>query len=510
MDKVSHLERDASVALATIREWENTFIPTGRIPSDILFHISTHLSSQDDRLRASSVCRHWRRTLLQCAELWSELYLSRGETYTKTLLERAKGHLLDVIVHQGVPAGTMNLLSSHMKQIRCLNFAEWQGIQKFSEITSEPLPLLHALAINVIEKPLDDDSTLPPQPLLNNAVNLEVFRLHSESFLSPSPSLNQFFFPNLVSFDFSTRPWEFHSRQLLDFLEASPMLRTVHMKIIVNRFFQDRLFHNTPEEKIIVLPNVENFNLTVSDYTDGYQFATYISCPSALHTTITYDTSNEDFNPVAIFPPRDLMDLIVRQYTRSTAEEAILETTTILGTITSAITFRSSDATAIKFGFTTISSDRKYEEGVRYQAFIQAAKRIKDHPWANIKRLRICHGLHPCNASDIAGSVERLFKSLGPLDELTIYRCDIQPFFPSFLNMPDITPVTFPPITKLTICNPTSSDSQCTASIVWLAKSHHALGMPLERVIFRAKGIPQGIEEEVRPWVGSFEYYYDE
>ena len=503
LDEVSHLERDTSIALATIREWKNMCIPIGRTPPEILSYIFTHLSSQNDRFRASSVCRHWRRTLLQCAELWSELRLSRDEFYVKTLLERAKGYPLDVIVSQWAPVSLMKLLCPHFKQIGSLHFKECLDIQKFSEIASEPLPLLHSLTIRVMEMPWDDGRAPLPPPLLSNAVNLEAFHLHSES--ASTPSLSCFFFPNLVSFYFSACPWEFHPSQLFDFLEASPMLRTVHMRIIGEMSFQ-----GIPKEKIVILPNVKNFNLTVSDSMGGYRLVAYISCPSVLYTTIAYERDPDDFLPVAMFPPRGLMNVIVRRYTRSPAEEAVLDMTTTLDTITCTLTFRSSDATVTKLCFTGNATYRDDEESVRHQAFDQAARRIEDHPWANIKRLRICHGLHPCNVPDIAGSVERLFKSLGPLDELIIYRCDIQPFFPSFLKLRDVCPITFPPIKELAIHHPASSDSQCTAAIARLAKSHHTLEIPFERVIFRAKGVPSGMEERVRPWVGSFEYYCDE
>ena len=113
-DEVSKLDRNNSTAVATIREWRNSLIRANRIPLDILSLIPTYLSSHKDRLRASFVCRHWRRTFLQRAELWSELFLSKGDAHVKTFLERAKGSRLDVIASRGVPVGTMALpLSPH-------------------------------------------------------------------------------------------------------------------------------------------------------------------------------------------------------------------------------------------------------------------------------------------------------------------------------------------------------------------------------------------------------------
>ena len=36
MDKIAELNRDASAALATIREWMNSLVPINRLPLDVL------------------------------------------------------------------------------------------------------------------------------------------------------------------------------------------------------------------------------------------------------------------------------------------------------------------------------------------------------------------------------------------------------------------------------------------------------------------------------------------
>jgi hypothetical protein len=98
VDEVSELDRGISTALATICEWKNSFIHMNRAPLDILFLIPTYLHSQNDCLRASFVCRHWHRTFLRHARLWSKLTLSKGKDYVKTLLKHTKQSLLDVII----------------------------------------------------------------------------------------------------------------------------------------------------------------------------------------------------------------------------------------------------------------------------------------------------------------------------------------------------------------------------------------------------------------------------
>jgi hypothetical protein len=109
-DAISQLDRDASTALATIREWRNSFVCVNRIPLDVLSLIPIHLPSQKDRFHVSSVCRHWRKTFLQHGALWSQLFPGTNQAYMKTLLERAKGSPLDIIIGPDAAAGTVALM----------------------------------------------------------------------------------------------------------------------------------------------------------------------------------------------------------------------------------------------------------------------------------------------------------------------------------------------------------------------------------------------------------------
>src|SRR5258708_5528686 len=132
-DAISQLDWDASTALATIREWRNSFVCVNRIPLDVLSLIPTHLPSQKDRFHVSSVCRHWRRTFLQHGALWSQLFLGTDETYMKTLLERAKGCPLDIIIGPNTPTETIALLYPRVRQIKHLEFRRnrWTDIREF-------------------------------------------------------------------------------------------------------------------------------------------------------------------------------------------------------------------------------------------------------------------------------------------------------------------------------------------------------------------------------------------
>ena len=147
----------------------------------------------------------------------------------KTILDRAGGSALSIMLGQLDCADTLALLFSRAQQFKTLDFVynDWPGIQKASEATSRPLPLLQTLKLHVVtpNTPGYTIMNLPSFPLFSGAVNLREFVLYSEA----SQFLSCFAFPNLTTFELSTKPdyGEFLGSQLLDFLEATPTLRAV-------------------------------------------------------------------------------------------------------------------------------------------------------------------------------------------------------------------------------------------------------------------------------------------
>ena len=264
LEAVSQLDRDASFALATIREWRNSFTRVNRIPTDILSLIPTRLPVQEDRFHVASVCHHWRRVFCKHGALWSRLSLRRGGEYVSTLLERARGSVLDIAAFRDLPISTITLISPHAQQIRSLEFMRnhWQDIITFSESTSGRLLLLRTLAIipptisDSLGRP--DVSTFSPLPIFSGSINMErfVFRSRKLSLLS------HFLFPNLTAVELSTdlEVGECSASCLLDFLKASAMLEAVDMKISAIIALQ-----NVPEKMVVILPNVKTFFLHVAN-----------------------------------------------------------------------------------------------------------------------------------------------------------------------------------------------------------------------------------------------------
>ena len=419
------------------------------------------------------------------------------------LLERAKGSPLDIRSAFLDRADILALLSPHAQRFRTLDFVfdYWPNIQRFSEATSGPLPLLHALKIKVV-----DTMDPPSLPLFSGAVNLKNFSLHSEGI----PFLNHFAFPNLTIFEFSAVGEEFPISQLLNFLEALPTLQTVRVKIGA-----EVLRGDVPPERVIVLPNVEIFSVTEGK--PGYGIAPHISCPSARHIALIREQDADDRMPEEIFPT---WNTIGPQYMVNTIDEVALGITTTGDDLVSFSLFLSLGLATLELGYRIITEDEDCDEptfssGWEYnRVFKHAFEAIRTHPLLNsIKRLRIWDRHHFVNTHQIPSIMEAtgLFKFVGPLEELVLDIDDLRLFLFSFLDLP-VSQVlmeqsTFPSIKELIIAEHLEDpyDEKCVAAIVRFVWSQYMRGVPFERVVFHMKS-PAGMAERLKLWVGAVHF----
>ena len=299
------------------------------------------------------------------------------------------------------------------------------------------------------------------------------------------------------------------------------MLQTVNLKI--SSFV---LLEDVAQTKVVVLPNVQTFSFVVEDGEPGYQLASHISCPCASQTSFIYEVDAEDM--VAdqdIFPTSALWNTLVRQYTKSPVQAVILETKRSQDPIVACnLVFQSSDMSVAKLGV-KVSGDMADEDedemttqDILLKVFSQAFRTVRNHPLlSNVKRLRIGNTIPISEFEEptrMVNEVGRLFKSVGPLDELILSRCDLRPYLSSFLDLglPELNyirgPITFPPIKELTILHPPIlGGGEYIAAIVELAKSQHTLGIPFERVTIHTWGFPRKAVEMLNPWVGEVNCY---
>ena len=408
--------------MAAIREWRNSFIPINRFPPEVLSLIPILLPREKDLIRASAVCRRWRKTFTQHALLWSKLRLTRerGDLFVKTWLDRAKSSALDIIAFGFNDVGTLALLSSRTEQFRSLSLVDncWSDIERFAEAAARPLPILQSLRIQVTGyDPLDPEiSSRPLCPLFKSAVNLRNFTLCAEGLAH----LDHFAFPNLTTFELLTMPEgtfaeeeTFPTSQLLDFLESTPTLRTIHLKILVQSSSEA-----VPSGRIVLLPNVEDFR--AEEQEPGYKIAAHISCPSAKHICLARKEEPDDSRPQAAFPPSLTWRAVPRQYMAGRIDEVVLELEAFQD-VSCSISFLSSDSFTLRISYSISSVEVSSRPRLTLQhdyaeVFSQASKAIRTHPLlTNIRRLHVGDRhvlLSPNRLKRVTDDVEQLFKSL--------------------------------------------------------------------------------------------------
>lgn len=353
--------------------------------------------------------------------------------------------------------------------------------------------------------------TLPP--LFAGADNLEEFVFASEEV----QYLHLFIFPNLVVLKLSTWLIEgFNAMGLLDFLKASPMLQTVEMEI-----FAGILLEDVTRETFITLPSVETFSLLVIDDTRIYDFATHLSCPRAEYVSLAQNLyfSRLTTDPI-MFPASALWDTIVHQYARSPVEEVTIEMNPVNPDRFTAVVehshiFRSSDTSVLRLCLRVYNSNVDANdllmspEEVDLQAFFQACETIRDHPLlSHVKRFHIKHRNRVSGAEGMRFVAGGLFKSLGPLDELTIQGGDLLGYLEPFVNPLEFGGIkrVLPPVKHLTISRPWF-DEEGMEALLELAESQHRLGIPFERVTMElptemAEGL-KATAEGLKRWVAT-------
>jgi len=206
------------------------------------------------------------------------------------------------------------------------------------------------------------------------------------------------------------------------------------------RIIGGMLFDGIPQERVVILSKVETFSLCISEGGPDYRLATHISCPSAKRTSFTHEGDVNHGVPEEAFPGPAVWKTIVNQYTTNPAEEVTLEMNKIMN-VACRLTFRSPDATGIDL-YLKAKMDEEDEEteewdrpsvAVHHTVFTQAIGAIRNYRHlARVKRIRICHDFDSVGFAYIDGiatDVGQLLKSVGPLDELSIYHCDLQPYF---------------------------------------------------------------------------------
>ena len=354
----------------------------------------------------------------------------------------------------------------------------------------------------------------PSPPLFGCAVNLKKFILRSDG----APYLNYFAFPNLTTFELSATPEDegFPAAQLLNFLEASPVLQTVRIRIEAGVV----LLGDVPPERVVVLPNVEALSVTQSE--PSYKIAAHISCPSAKRTSLVHERDVAHWISQIAFPTSVSWDSIGPQYMASTIDEVVLGIASFGDdTLSCSLSFLSPGPVTLELGYVIATECEDYENtlslgDIHFEVLSQACKAVRMHPLLkNIKRLHIQnrhHPLTPHHLTYIAKEVAQLFKLMGPLEKLILEVDDLRPFLSPFFNLPEfqglVDPDAFPSIKGLVIAEQSDRpfNDVCVAAILGFVKSQHTRGAPFERTTLHMKFPPVGMAERLEPWVGTLHF----
>jgi hypothetical protein len=305
---------------------------------------------------------------------------------------------------------------------------------------------------------------------------------------------------------------------LLDFLKASPTLQTVRMDISGSI-----MLGSVPQDMVVALPNVETFSLHVdSDLsTDVYVIATHILCPRVGYMSLAHKAYDQDMSAdLEVFPNHTMWNRIVCQYMASPIEEVILKfESSDYSATDSCLTFQSPDAT-VELGCNVIETDVDEDRldmphaAIGWEVFSRALRTIQGHPLllSHVKWLHIRYRAAIWKIGEVQRmliEVQKLFNSLGPLDELTIAGCDLRIFIATFVDILELDdldePFEFPQIKHLKIFNPLmgTREMEWVNGIVELAKAQHARGIPFERVTLRVWCLPAGLPVELGRWVDA-------
>ena len=475
-----------------------------------------HLTSLKDRLRVILVCSYWRRTFLQYAPLWSKSSLT-GSTDRRSIvtpLEPAKGSPLDTTIDVfDSLTGDLVLLSPFTQQIKIL-IVHHASLAQVQELTAAIAGSVSVNTLNIydyggfLSDPVSP-SDLMTLPLLRGAVDVKGLSVSTSDPLL----LSHFTLPNLTSFNLWTRGGceVFPISLLLNFLEGSPSLQTIHMMIAADLFYDD-----VPQDAILVLPNVKAFALDINSDSPGYGIAAHISCPSARTVEFHHQRQN---------PTPDILDdisalsypwaTIVCQYTTGVIEEIELglgatRVGTGTGILINQLQLSSSEGATLTMQYVHRCVQDPDRVGAPLdrrasQAFSQASRKIRDYPLlANLRHLSIAGGKLLAGDLNLATSdVVELLGSMELLERFTLKRCDLRPYLDAFLDTPSspdaIHRTSFPRIGKFTIVDPVQSfcdDSVYAAAIVRLAKSQLARGLPFDCMEFYTR-VPSSVVEEL-------------
>jgi len=274
------MELEAKRALATIHVSMNTFPKINRLPPEVLALIPSFLTSSEDLITTTHVCRHWRKTITASPPLWSTLDNdTMHENLVAAYMDRCGGTPLDVSFSPVLTKDLQFLVklvqhSSHIRKMRtpCV---PWDHIVDISDAFKKSLPLLRDVELGVS---CDSPPPLFQRSFLAGATNLTSLDLSDCNALSGT--LLHFIIPTLTHLTLSfSDPRIPMVGEILELLRTSPLIEDLQIRADV--------MLDAPEESTVLpdlfqpvdLPCLRNIHFSWTTPRSQYTLLAHIRYP---------------------------------------------------------------------------------------------------------------------------------------------------------------------------------------------------------------------------------------
>jgi hypothetical protein len=231
------LEQDVFEILHLIRSWRNRLAPVNRIPPEILALVPDFWNDDDDDddrdqdiITLTHVCRVWREVFTSRSSLWTSLNCENKDQ-AHVYLERSKSLPVNLSLCPDDDLPTCHpffkIIPRAIGRLGSLSIEVMpEDLQAITAHLSHPAPLLEELSI-CCDSGYDAHRNPVLTPALFNGDLSSLRKLRLECVRTELPWKNM---ANLTSFKLAhTPPDEVTVRQLLDFFEGAPRLRTVDL-----------------------------------------------------------------------------------------------------------------------------------------------------------------------------------------------------------------------------------------------------------------------------------------
>ena len=293
------LEQGVLKILHLIRFWRNRLAPVSRIPPEILALIPDFWNHDDDDrdqdvITLTHVCRAWREVFTSRSSLWTNLNCENKDQ-AHVYLERSKSLPVNLSLNadDDLPSyhPFFEIIPRAIGRLRSLSIGVEGDLQTITAHLFRPAPLLEELSICG-----DSDCSNPVlTPTLFNGDLSSLRKLRLNCVRTWLPWRNMI---NLTSFKLvHTPPNEVTVRQLLDFFEGAPRLRTVDLYSVT-------LAPGAQNGRLVSLACLEIMGMTGSG--SASLLLNHLLIPVGAHLKVEVDLPSP---PIKDHPPRFLDNL---------------------------------------------------------------------------------------------------------------------------------------------------------------------------------------------------------